>query len=153
MHRFWGATVMGMFGRCPNHGDLERLDNPCHSQIYPKGLLRETAMTIALLFPPIETRRRSWLWHKRRQADLDVELGLARNIDRHLDAFDYWHDRLAMLQAEFDQTTPNRLSQWFYDRRDGNRFFTFWLAMTAVILTLLFGLIQSITGILQLVLH
>jgi hypothetical protein len=40
---------------------------------------------------------------------------------------------------------------WLHDKRDRDRFYTFWLAVAAIGLTLLFGLVQSVTGVLQVV--
>ncbi|KAB8356640.1 hypothetical protein FH972_024217 [Carpinus fangiana] len=125
--------------------------SPC--SIYPSGFLQETEKTIALLFPSSDTQQRTWIRRNRRLAEIDVEPGLARRVPRSLSEYDYWFQRLEHLQSHFDGTTPRSLSQWFHDRRDGNSFFTFWLAVAAITLTLLFGLTQSLTGLLQLILR
>ena len=53
-----------------------------------------------------------------------------------------------ILQA-FDAAQPRKVTQWMYDRRNEERFYGFWLAVLAVFLAVLFGMIQCITGIIQ----
>lgn len=121
------------------------------SEVYPTGLLRETAETVALLFPLAETSHKNWHRRVRKRADVDVEAGVAANTPRNLDHYWFWRERLDAIQSHYDQTAPKKLRQWVHDRRDSNRFYTFWLAVTAIVLTLLFGLIQSVTGIIAVV--
>lgn len=106
---------------------------------------------MSILFPYAEISSKTWQRRVKAKADVDIETGIACNTPRELDHYQYWRDRLRIIQSTYDTTTPTRLRQWFYDRRDSNRFYTFWFALVAICLTLLFGLIQSITGILQLV--
>jgi hypothetical protein len=54
-----------------------------------------------------------------------------------------------VLEAAFDKSEPATLYQWWYDRRKRREWATFWVAFLVLVLTILFGLIQSITGILQ----
>jgi Ni/Fe-hydrogenase subunit HybB-like protein len=56
-----------------------------------------------------------------------------------------------MAKNIFDQTEPNTLSQWWHDTRDSSRRTTFWIAVVGVILAVIFDLVQSVTGILQVV--
>jgi hypothetical protein len=53
------------------------------------------------------------------------------------------------LKQVFDEAQPNTLSRWWYDRRNGVQFYTFWVAVMVLILTVFFGLVQSIEGALQ----
>ena len=144
--------------------DIPRINtSPAHPpsrDIYPAGLLKETAETVALLFPFEETSnknrhrrfsRRRFIRRVRKRADVDVEMGVVSKTPRNLDHYHYWRDRLEAIQIHYDQTDPKRLRQWLHDRRDSNRFYTFWFAVTAILLTLLFGLIQSVTGIVSVV--
>lgn len=121
------------------------------SDVYPAAFLRETAETMALLFPLAEKSHKNWHRGVKKRADVDVEAGVAANAPRNLDHFYYWRERLDAIQNHYDQTSPKKLRQWVHDRRDSNRFYTFWLAVTAIVLTLLFGLIQSVTGIIGVV--
>ncbi len=117
--------------------------------VFPNGLLRETAETLALLFPFAESPSRRWYRRVRKKADIDVEPGISCNTPRNLDHYQYWKERLALLQQTFDRSKPDTFRQWFYDKRDSDKFYTFWFAVVAIVLTLVFGLIQSITGIIQ----
>ena len=57
-----------------------------------------------------------------------------------------------MLIAEtFDTAGPATLRQWWHDRRNMERWWQFWMVVVGVSLALLFGLIQSVTGILQVI--
>ena len=116
---------------------------------YSAEFLRETASTIALLFPYVESSDRRWNRRVRKKADLDVEVGLSTTLSRDPHHYKYWAQQLVRLEIAFHQSKPTSIRQWYHDTRDGSQFYAFWLAVAAITLTLLFGLIQSITGILQ----
>jgi hypothetical protein len=74
------------------------------------------------------------------------------NLDaesRQMENFGYWHDRLVILKEVYDEARPSTLSQWWYDRRNGVQWYTFWVALLVLILTIMFGLIQCIEGAIQ----
>lgn len=82
--------------------------------------------------------------------DLDAaKCGLLRPEDRHIDAFEFWRDRLVILKHVFDEAEPNSWSQWWYDRRKGVQRYPFLVAAVALALTVVFGLIQCLEGALQ----
>lgn len=54
-----------------------------------------------------------------------------------------------MLKQAYDDATPGALPQWWYDRRDGVTWSTFWIAVVVLVLTVFFGLVQSIEGAIQ----
>jgi hypothetical protein len=116
---------------------------------HPADYLRETASTIALLFPYGESSSRAWMRRMRKKADTDVEVGLSMALNRDPQDYKYWSKQLIIIHAAFQRSKPTSLRQWYHDKRDGSQFYGFWLAVFAIILTLMFGLIQSITGILQ----
>lgn len=118
---------------------------------YPQGFLQETASTMALLFPYGDSPHKRWNRRIRRKAEPDVEVGLATNPSRDPQDYQYWGGHLISIQKTFDTSKPGTLRQWIHDTRDGNQFYTFWFAVFAIFLTLLFGLIQSVTGILQVI--
>lgn len=64
-------------------------------------------------------------------------------------SYKYWNERLSILYKAFNESQPNDLSQFWKNRRNKVQWYTFWIAVVVLILTLVFGLIQSITGILQ----
>ena len=67
-------------------------------------------------------------------------------------SYTYWRERLSVLHEAYQKAQPGKLAQFWRDRRDKNQWTTLWLAVLVIFLTLFFGLIQSITGILQLIL-
>jgi hypothetical protein len=84
--------------------------------------------------------------------DIDAQLikcGRLTPDDRQIQRFVYWHERLGILKEIFDDTKPRTISQFWYDRRNGVQWYTFWVAVLVLILTVFFGVIQSIEGALQ----
>ncbi|KAG6366566.1 hypothetical protein INS49_000744 [Diaporthe citri] len=72
--------------------------------------------------------------------------------ERQIEKFRFWRDRLGVLKQAFDETTPGSMSQWWHDRRNGPRWFTFWVAGVALIFALpaLFPtMVQAVEGALQ----
>jgi hypothetical protein len=123
------------------------------SSLFPKGLLEETLQTLKLLFPGSDGGLDAWLRkHAGDKSWIDGEMlkcGRLSPDDRHIEKFHFWRDRLVILKELFDEARPTTLSQWWLDRRDGVRWYTFWVAILVLCLTLLFGLIQCIEGGLQ----
>lgn len=116
---------------------------------YSSEYLRETASTLAILFPYGESPHRRWNRRVRKKAEPDVEVGISTTVSRNPQDYKFWSQQLMIIQNAFQRSRPNSLRQWYYDTRDGSQYYAFWFAAIAVILTLLFGLMQSITGILQ----
>lgn len=54
-----------------------------------------------------------------------------------------------IIKETLENSKPVRVKQWLHDRRDSNIHYAFWFIIAAIALTLIFGLVQSITGILQ----
>ena len=86
-----------------------------------------------------------------KHAEVDLELAMAQHAIFDLARFPFWHERLAEIQALYDQKTPRGFKQWWFDRRNRVQWATFWLAFLVLLLTIIFGLIQSVTGVLQVV--
>jgi hypothetical protein len=63
--------------------------------------------------------------------------------------YKYWGRRLAELKEAYDGHQPRIPLQVWRDDRHVVQWWTFWIAALVLFLTSLFGLIQSITGILQ----
>ncbi|KAH6672874.1 hypothetical protein B0J14DRAFT_512752 [Halenospora varia] len=127
-----------------------QLQNP----IFPPGFIEETLRTIALLFPKYDPISKKWYQGRALESNclLDTQLVEIGSLDaggRQALNFKYWHDRLVILKEEYDETRPSTLSQWWYDRRNGVQWYTFWVAVCVLILTILFGLTQCIEGGLQ----
>jgi Ni/Fe-hydrogenase subunit HybB-like protein len=50
------------------------------------------------------------------------------------------------LRDEYERTEPTTVRQWILDKRKPNQRYMFWIAVIALFLALVFGLIQSVTG-------
>jgi hypothetical protein len=123
-----------------------------YDQIFPDGLIDETLRTLAILFPQNDRKSRRWLTKQISKYSLNP--GIARcgstwAQDRRFENFHFWHDRLVMLKQTFDDSSPRKLSQWWGDRRNSTQWYTFWVAVLVFVMTVFFGLVQSIEGGLQ----
>lgn len=118
----------------------------------PPSLIQETLDTLALLFPSNDPRTQAWYNQISTQLAFDSQIlncGYLKTDDRQIEKFTHWHDQLVVLKQVFDEATPRTMSQWWHDRRNGVQWYTFWVAIVVLSLTLTFGLIQSIEGALQ----
>jgi hypothetical protein len=68
---------------------------------------------------------------------------------RQIENFWYWHERIVILKEVYDEARPSTLSQWWHDRRNGVQWYTFWVAIWVLILTIIFGFVQCVEGALQ----
>ncbi|KAF1943745.1 hypothetical protein EJ02DRAFT_432910 [Clathrospora elynae] len=128
------------------------LKSQSQNTIFPDGLIEETLRTLALLFPQSDLAIRDWYRRLSTSLDLDPQLVLCGHLktdDRQIEKFTHWHDRIVVLKQVFDEATPRTLLQWWHDRRNGVQWYTFWVAIVVLALTLFFGLIQSVEGALQ----
>jgi hypothetical protein len=118
----------------------------------PSEFVNETLSTLSLLVPQTKQECNAWL---RAQVDvyrLDPFIILDRQVvERGKRKYPYWQMRLVALSETFDRKMPTGPVQWWYDRRDMGRWWSYWLVMLGIFLTVLFGLIQSVTGILQVI--
>ena len=122
------------------------------NQIFPPGLLQETLRTLALLFPPHDPDTEKFLGMLDGNTILDQQLTNCKPLrlsERQIQTYDFWHDLLVILKQAFDQSRPATLSQWWHDRRNGVQWYTFWVAIVVLFLTIFFGMVQSIEGALQ----
>ncbi|KAI1635735.1 hypothetical protein F4809DRAFT_642226 [Biscogniauxia mediterranea] len=133
------------------------------NSLFPDGLVEETLRTFALLFPQSEyssqhrarQEKRAWfrsLCSGSKSYIIDQGIVLCGNLraeDRQIERFTFWRDRLIILKQTYDDATPRTISQWWHDRRNGERWFTFWVAIVVLVLTAMFGFIQCVEGALQ----
>lgn len=120
--------------------------------MFPPGLIDETLRSLALLFPQSDNHTQIWIQSLPSFDKLDQRLlrcGHLRADDRQIENFTFWHDRLVILKQLFDEARPSTLSQWWYDRRNGVQWYTFWVAVLVLLLTLFFGFVQCVEGALQ----
>ena len=69
--------------------------------------------------------------------------------NRLLRIYNHWGERLSIILEALDETEPTTLLQWWYDDRRGVQRWTFWLAAGALLLTVLFGFLQTLIGAMQ----
>jgi hypothetical protein len=154
MLRFWSTSHTSGFVPAKL---LKRELIDSGSPMYPPHFIEETLWTIELLFPKYDLATKKW--YKKAAAKpacgLDlrlVEIGNLNAEKRQIDNFRYWHDRLVILKEVYDEARPNTLSQFWHDRRNGPQWYTFWVALWVLVLTVLtivLALIQCVEGGLQ----
>ncbi|KAF2176242.1 hypothetical protein K469DRAFT_723301 [Zopfia rhizophila CBS 207.26] len=79
-------------------------------------------------------KTKSWLQAQQKSTNIDPNIGrfsALRAYKRRFDRFLFWYNRL-----------------WF-DKRNGVQWSTFWVAVLVLVITIMFGVIQSVTSILQ----
>ncbi|KFY66699.1 hypothetical protein V496_01928 [Pseudogymnoascus sp. VKM F-4515 (FW-2607)] len=116
------------------------------------GLIEETHRTLALLFPELDPEVQKWFAKAQLENHLDplaAKCGPLTTQDRRIENFKYWRDRLTILKEAFDESEPKSFSQWWFDNRKGERWYTFWIAAAGFFLLIVFGLIQCTTAIIQ----
>ncbi len=122
-------------------------------QALPDRLLLETLQTLALILPRANRDCKTWFGKVyTKNADIidrgagDVEL---LHWARSPEKYKFWGQRLITIKMAYDVSEPKNLAQWWHDRRRRVEWYTFWVAVLVVFLTIVFGLIQSITGVMQ----
>ena len=129
-----------------------RLHEVLKDDILPEGLAEETIRTISLLMPPVLGEPNPWFRQQQQKHKIDAEAGNCDRLNssqRQIQNFAYWRDRLVLLKRTFDDAEPRNLSQLWWDDRKKTQWFTFWVAVLVFILTLFFGIVQSVAGIVQ----
>ena len=129
-----------------------RLHRMSPNSIFPEGLIDETIQTIALLVPPALGEPTPWFRQQQQMHKIDVKAGDCNRLNssqRQIKNFVFWRDRLVLLKRTFDDAEPRNLSQLWWDDRRKTQWFTFWVAVMVFILTLFFGIIQSVASIVQ----
>ncbi|ROW01385.1 hypothetical protein VPNG_07618 [Cytospora leucostoma] len=132
-----------------HHASFLECQRRTSESLLPDGVATETLQTLALLLPSYDTETRKWF---NTTTDLDteaIECGQLRDDRRQIETFTVWRDRLVMLKQVFDEAQPRTMSQWWHDRRNRVQWYTFWVAILVLVLTIIFGLIQSVEGALQ----
>ncbi|KAJ4141787.1 hypothetical protein NW768_001005 [Fusarium equiseti] len=122
------------------------------STLYSPEFLDETLNTMALLFPKWDKKIQPWYEREASIHGLDsylIQVGQLNADQRQPENFSFWRDRLIILKQVFDEARPNTIWQWWHDRRNGVQWYTFWVAILVLVLTVFFGLVQSIEGALQ----
>lgn len=106
----------------------------------------ETLSTLALLFPKGDVEVEKWYIRQGKENIIDRAVLSCKARERDIGEFRFWHDRLVALLQRFEHPRQTTLRQAWFDRRNGAQWYSLWFAIG---LTLLFGLIQSIEGGIQ----
>ncbi|KAH8777893.1 hypothetical protein F5883DRAFT_544176 [Diaporthe sp. PMI_573] len=135
-----------------HHAAFLECQQQSHKSLLPDGVAAETLQTLALLFPTADMETKKWFLKVAGPAQLDgraIQCGRLRSDRRQIESFKFWRDRLVTLKQVFDEAQPRTMSQWWNDRRNGVQWYTFWVAVLVLVLTVVFGFIQSVEGALQ----
>jgi hypothetical protein len=115
-------------------------------EIIPNEVIDEYLKTMNLLFPGRDIKTRKFLQRKRQMFCLEGPVNYPGPL--YLSDFHFWRDRLSTLYTEFCSPPPS-MTQLFNDRRNVLQWYTFWFAVVILALTIIFGLISSITAVLS----
>lgn len=123
------------------------------NQALPDRLLLETLQTLALIIPRANRDCKKWFEkvYAKYPESIDHEAGDVELLHwaRSPEKYKFWGQRLITIKMAYDASEPKNLGQWWHDRRRRVEWYTFWVAVLVVFLTIVFGLIQSITGVMQ----
>lgn len=128
------------------------LHHMSYSSILPRDLVDETIRSVSLLIPPILGEPNPWFKQQQGKNHVDASAGICDRLnssERQIDKFVYWRDRLVLLKRTFDDAEPQNISQLWWDDRKKTQWFTFWVAVLVFLMTVFFGVVQSIAGIVQ----
>lgn len=132
----FGDTTLKMFH---DVAMLDLLEFGVFKSVFPQHFIQETRRTIDLMLPMSEPRCRRWLKHESQSTKLGVSAqGRAFQgvVDRNLQTFDFWRDRLIVAKDVFDTSQPKGLMQLIRDDRNKVQYWTFWIAFIVFWLTL-----------------
>lgn len=126
--------------------------------ISPDDFVKETLENLQLLFPSNDSKTQKWLKEVERPGPRPIfDRGLRKvgyivpkDPARRLSHFKYWGERLEALHQNVGLHTHSRFEfvKILRDRKDPN-WLTAWAAVIAALLTVFFGLVQSIDGVIQ----
>ncbi|OTA95745.1 hypothetical protein M434DRAFT_28649 [Hypoxylon sp. CO27-5] len=139
--------------------NVEALKHIQGSPALAKGFLTnqfisETIKSILLFFPKDRYDYRAWLRGNGRLEEWQQTLVkdyCEQPSSREVADYPTWGHRLTHVLETSNSEGSWNLSRLWYDTRNESLWWTRWSLITAVFLTLVFGLIQSITGIIQVV--
>lgn len=118
--------------------------------IFPPGFLEETRKTLSLLFPVlknVKTQKRVRRIQVEEEVDIEALIGDFELMDTK--SYPYYASRLIEIQRRYDASRPKKAKQWWFDRRHRLEWTTLGVAVVVFVLTVVFGVIQSVTSILQ----
>jgi hypothetical protein len=117
--------------------------------LYPEGVLEETQETLELLFPTMNLKDSKRTRRLRDRDNVDIEAARDLPAATALSHYKHWGERLAIIQQAYDNARPKKYRQWWFDRRNRVEWATLLVAVIIFFMTLVFGVISSVTGIMQ----
>ena len=132
----------------PNYR-IHHFSNNGFSDLFPVGFVRDTESTLHLLLRPNEVKSAKRNRRLAKKARADLELGVGDEASFDLKSYPFWGDRLAEVQRRYDAARPHGIRQWWYYRHNKPEWATLWIAIVVFVLTVFFGMISSVTGIMQ----
>jgi hypothetical protein len=118
---------------------------------YTKEYLRETASALASFFHTGNRLIEDGIGGFAKRQSLMLKLVYLLPFQEIRKITSFWSNHFEIIHNAFQRSKPSSPRQWFHDNRDGSQYYASFFAAAAIILTLLFGLIQSVTGILQVI--
>jgi hypothetical protein len=108
--------------------------------------LKETIRTLDLLFPSWHKETGVFL-KKKGQSFHDIVDPLEHGRTLHLLDFHHWRDRLLQVSEDIYQSPPSSWAQLWNDTRNPQQFYTFWIALVILGLTL----VSTVTSVVSMV--
>lgn len=115
-------------------------------EIIPHAVIDEYIKTMNLLFPSWDMKTQKFL--KKRHQTFAMEAPVDYPGALFISDFHYWRDRISVLFTEFSSPPPS-MTQLYHDRRNILQWYTFWFAVVIAGLTVVFGVISSVTACLS----
>ncbi|KAG8531353.1 uncharacterized protein KY384_002982 [Bacidia gigantensis] len=128
------------------HAAISPILTDIRRSLIPASVLQEILLSLDLLFPPNQQSVLSFLADEQKDIILDGSYG--RNRPLHLGHFNHLKDRILEIDDLFHTPAPG-WSQLLADKRNLQQYYTFWIALVVFVLTVVFGFISSVTGIIQ----
>jgi hypothetical protein len=119
------------------------------STLLPHSLIDDTLATLDLVIPHTSAKCNRWLNTEVARKGLDPNISYRISASQCISDYPHWQTRLSAIAEALERSKPATVGQWWHDRRDMGQWWGFWLLVIGIFLTVLFGLIQSITGIIQ----
>jgi hypothetical protein len=115
-------------------------------------IAEETIKTLGLLLPQVGWPEcQTWYHSKAAEENLDPRAAEQGTSSRRAADYDYWRNRLLILQREFDTTDHATFPAYLIDRRRPKEWATMMATICAFIFAIIFAILTSITSIMSVV--
>lgn len=81
--------------------------------------------------------------------DITATDQLSKDWGRDISKYKYWGPRLRVINETFKDSSPNTVNQWRKDRRNGPQRWTVALAILALLMSIIQGILQVIAAFLS----